>query len=81
MIQVYNKLEQARNILRELRRTHLGVSLPGGSYALAGRQLENVCKFLEHELEGAMRDCNVDPSGGATKSPGAPDNNIQNSES
>lgn len=68
MISIYNKLEQARNLLRELRLSHPGAALPGGAYALAGRKLENVCKFLEHELEGAMRDCAVDPSAGATKS-------------
>lgn len=73
MISIYNKLEQARNLLRELRLSHPDVTLPGGGYALPGRKLSNVCKFLETELEGAMRDCVVDPSAGATKSDGAPD--------
>lgn len=68
MISIYNKLEQARNLLRELRLSHPGVELPGGAYAHPGRKLSNVCKFLETELEGAMRDCVVDPSTGATKS-------------
>ena len=73
MISIYNKLEQARNILRELRLGHPEASLPDGKYGLADRPLRNVCKFLETELEGAMRDCGVDPSGGATKSERAPD--------
>jgi len=73
MMSIYNKLEQARNILRELRLSHPGVELPGGAYAHPGRPLERVCQFLEHELEGAMRDCVVDPSAGATKSDGRAD--------
>jgi hypothetical protein len=73
MISIYNKLEQARNLLRDLRLAHPSVTLPGGSYSLPGRKLENVCMFLETELEGAMRDCVVDPSAGAAKSDGAPD--------
>jgi hypothetical protein len=73
MISIYNKLEQARDILRELRLSHSEATLPGGRYASSRSPLQNVCKFLETELEGAMRDCVVDPSAGATKSERAPD--------
>lgn len=68
MISIYNKLEQARNILRQLREGHPEATLPGGGYAVPNRRLDRVCKFLETELEGAMRDCVVDPSAGAAKS-------------
>lgn len=68
MISIYNKLEQARVVLRELRLSHPSASLPGGSDARPGRKLEDACRFLELELESVMKDCVVDPSAGAAKS-------------
>lgn len=73
MISIFNRLEQARNILRELRLNHPSATLPAGKYGAPNRPLDRACNFLEHELEGLMQDTGVDPSAGAATSHGAPD--------
>ncbi len=73
MISIYNKLEQCRNILRDLRLHHPGVTLPVGLYGMKDRPLDKACIFLERELEGLMRDSGCDPSAGETRPGEAPD--------
>lgn len=68
MIDIVNRLEQCRAILRELRTQHPTVALPGGAYAAKDRPLDRACLFLERELEGMIADAKVDPAAGHPQS-------------
>ncbi len=76
MIRVYSAAEQCIVILQELARQHPGLTLPAGRYGAKDRPLDRVCNFLVAELEGLKSDTGFDPSGGATKSEGAPDGKV-----
>jgi len=73
MRKVYSTAQQLLVILRELRLSHPGVTLPGGHYGMKDRPLEKVCNFLESEVQGLMSDTDFVPAAGAPQSREAPD--------